>query len=138
VTVVEVKAMTSLTVTTMHVATGDSQLLAGVKVVEPRAESTPLLMIKDSHAVLNLAGVDASRVLVDGGATIHATSSEEYCFEVHPCSVSIAGVGGVAFNCRKKGKLLFQPTGRTNPITLLDVHIAQEFPATFISESALV
>jgi transposase InsO family protein len=120
------------------VAAGKSHLLASVKVLEPSVVSTPLLMIKDSQAVLNIAGVDASRVLVDGGATIHATSSIEHCFDVHPCSVSIAGVGGLAFNCRKKGKLLFQPTGRTTPITLLDVHIAQEFPATFISESSLV
>jgi len=105
---------------------------------ESVGSATPVLMIQDSRVVLNLAGVDSSRVLVDGGATIHATSRENYCFDINPCSVSIAGVGGVAFDCRKMGKLLFQPTCKRTPITLLDVHIAPEFPATFISESALV
>ena len=63
---------------------------------------------------------------------------ETFCFDVTACSVTIAGVGGTAFVCRRRGSLLFQPTARSSPITLTGVHIAPEFPATFISESALV
>ena len=97
-----------------------------------------VLMLHTTSTVLNIAGVDPARVLVDGGATIHATSSEHLCFDITPCSVSIAGVGGVAFSCRKRGKLIFQPADRVAAIILTDVHIAPEFPTTFISESALV
>ena len=40
--------------------------------------------------------------------------------------------------CRRKGSLLFQSASRKLPITLNNVHIAPEFPATFLSESLLV
>jgi hypothetical protein len=97
-----------------------------------------VLMFHPSQAILSLTGVDSDRVLVDGGATIHATPKENLCFDISPCSVSIAGVSGVAFKCLKKGKLAFLPESGSASIVLTDVHIAAEFPTTFISESAMV
>jgi hypothetical protein len=92
-----------------------------------------LFMLRTSHSVLAIAGVDADRVLVDGGATIHATSREDLCLDISPCSVSVAGVSGVAFKCLKKGKLAFHSESSSSPIILTDVHISKEFPTTFIS-----
>jgi hypothetical protein len=97
-----------------------------------------VLMFHPSQAILSLTGIDSDRVLVDGGATIHATPKEHLCFDISPCSVSIAGVSGVAFKCLKKGKLAFLPESGSTSIVLTDVHIAAEFPTTFISESAMV
>ena len=95
-----------------------------------------------AEVVLGIAGGDSGRVLVDSGASIHATPRRELCFDVVPCSVSIAGVGGVAFRCVERGSLVFQPSndGRAGllPVVLVDVHISPEFPTTFISESKLV
>ena len=94
------------------------------------------------QAVLTVAGVSHDRVLVDSGASIHATPRRELCFDVSSCSVSIAGVGGVAFRCMERGSLIFQPYAQDlsvlPPVILTDVHISSEFPATFISESKLV
>ena len=95
-----------------------------------------------SQSVLAVAGVDRDRVLVDSGASIHATPRRELCFDVTSCSVSIAGVGGVAFRCVERGSLVFQPCNQDlsvlPPVILTDVHISSEFPTTFISESKLV
>lgn len=104
----------------------------------PGGEVAVVLMLQESHTILHLAGVDSSRVLVDGGATIHATPDEHLCFDVGACSVSIAGVGGLAFVCHKRGKMVFQPAHRVVPIVLSNVHISSEFPTTFVSESVLV
>ena len=97
--------------------------------------SAPMCTLR---SVMTLKGVNSSRVLVDGGATIHATAHEHLCFDVSPCSVVIAGVGGVAFTCLKKGSLIFKSADRIAPIILTDVHIAPEFPTTFINESVMV
>ena len=97
----------------------------------------PCLMLSgNTQHVLGVLASDA--IIMDGGATIFATPDDSYCFEIVPCAVTIAGVGGVAFTCRRKGSLLFQSASRKLPITLTNVHIAAEFPATFLSESLLV
>ena len=107
-----------------------------------RALPTTAVFMNTAEVVLGIAGVDSDRVLVDSGASIHATSRRELCFDVVSCSVSIAGVGGVAFRCVERGSLIFQPSddGRAGlpPLVLTDVHISPEFPTTFISESKLV
>ena len=71
---------------------------------------TSAVFMNTAEVVLGIAGGDSGRVLVDSGASIHATPRRELCFDVVPCSVSIAGVGGVAFRCVERGSLVFQPS----------------------------
>ena len=104
--------------------------------------STTAVFMNTVEVVLGITGVNSNRVLVDSGASIHATPRKDLCFDIVPCSVSIAGVGGVAFRCVERGSLVFQPNGDGRavlaPVVLEDVHISLEFPTTFISESKLV
>jgi hypothetical protein len=82
--------------------------------------------------------LDLDSIVMDGGATICATPNDSFCCDVTDCNVTIAGVGGVAFTCRRRGSMWFQSASRTSPIKFTNVHIAPEFPATFLSESVLV
>ena len=97
-----------------------------------------MYMFRNASSILQLSGVDPKGVLIDGGATINATPCEHLCFDVSPCTVTIAGVGGIAFTCTKRGKLAFQSADRSTPIIFREVHISSRFPTTFISESSMV
>jgi hypothetical protein len=53
-----------------------------------------MLRVQPKHVLTVLT---SGSVVVDSGATIHATMDESFCFDVTACSVTIAGVGGTAF-----------------------------------------
>ena len=90
--------------------------------------------------VLNLGnkiptGVDKG-ILLDGGATIHATNRLEACFDIKPCGVTVGGVGG-EFVCRTMGSLIIA-TAEGILVRLHDVYMSDKFPLTFVSESKLL
>ena len=75
-------------------------------------------------------------ILLDGGASIHATNRADLCFDLLPCGATVGGVGG-EFVCETKGSLLIVTDSGKN-VRLNDVFISALFPLTFISESKLL
>ena len=78
----------------------------------------------------------AKGILLDGGASIHATNQIEACFDVVPCGETVSGVGG-NFICQTKGSLIIK-TDLGKQITLTGVFMSGKFPLTVISESKLL
>ena len=75
-------------------------------------------------------------ILLDGGATIHATNMIDACFDIRPCCVTIGGVGG-EFVCKSVGSLVIKTVLGVS-VKLRDVFISPNFPLTFVSESKLL
>ena len=92
---------------------------------------------KNTAALALIRDLRQNHAVVDGGATIHGTPLFELVSDIERCAMKVMGVSGNSFTCTLKGKLRFIPTGNGRPIVFRNVHISKEFPATFISESAL-
>ena len=80
--------------------------------------------------------VSRSLIILDGGATIHATPMEDLCFDTIAWREIVAGVGG-SFVCTVMGSLILQ-TAVGRKVLFKNVHISDKFPVTFLSESKLL
>ncbi len=92
----------------------------------------------DASAAINvLKGLRPTKLIIDGGASIHGTQLSDHCFDKEKCSMSVAGLSGVPFVCEYKGKLIVVPEQELRPVVLRNVYVSEHFPVTFVSESVL-
>ena len=96
--------------------------------------------INSQQVILNLGdnlSADISQsILLDGGASIHATNRLDACFDIVECGETVGGVGG-EFVCKTKGSIVIK-TDKNKLITLTGVFMSDKFPLTVISESRLL